>query len=77
MYASHKSRTTPLIWERPWGMKMDIEGYETLTLRGSWRLFSPEMAPCRVWFEYQREVAVASGAGEFKFFQILDDAGLY
>ena len=57
---------------RPWGLKLDIEGYETLALRGATKLLTtPGMSPCRIWFEYQRAVTVESGAGATEIFDLL------
>lgn len=60
--------------ERPWGMKMDIEGYEANTLKGGTRLILT-LAPCVLWFEYQLKVTLESGANQFDMFEILDHAG--
>ena len=58
--------------DRPWGLKLDIEGYETLALRGATKLLkTPGMAPCRIWFEYQRAVTEESGAGGTEIFDLL------
>ena len=63
---------SPLLSNRPWGLKIDIEGYETLALRGASKLLTtPQMAPCRIWFEYQRAVTEESGAGSREIFDLL------
>jgi FkbM family methyltransferase len=66
----------PLLTSRPWGMKMDIEGYETLALRGAQQLIR-HYPPCRIWFEYQREVTIESGAGATEIFELLTTTGNY
>lgn len=66
------NNSSPLLSRRPWGMKMDIEGYETLALRGASKLLlTSGMAPCRIWFEYQKEVTLESGAGATEIFDFL------
>jgi hypothetical protein len=72
----HHQQQQPLVTSRPWGMKMDIEGYETLALRGAQQLLRL-FPPCRIWFEYQREVTLESGAGATEIFDMLRSEGNY
>ena len=60
---------------RVWGMKMDIEGFETRALRGATRLLAAPWTPCRIWFEYHRGATVSSGAGPFEIFHLLLKSG--
>ena len=62
--------------ERPALMKMDIEGFETLALRGAPRLLGGSLKPCRIWFEHLADVALRAGAANgTEMFEILSKAG--
>lgn len=59
---------------RIWGMKLDIEGYETLVMRGGQNTLAKNR-PCKIWFEYQRAVTVASGVKSTDLFRLLSKHG--
>lgn len=61
--------------ERPAAMKMDIEGFETMALRGAGQLLSGNLRPCRIWFEHIAEAAIRAGGGRKEIFDILEAAG--
>ena len=57
-------------------MKMDIEGFETLALRGGKELLSNQsLLPCVIWFEYQEGVTISTGAKALEIFEILHNVG--
>ena len=68
-------KRSPPMTQRPWGMKMDIEGFESMALRGAKKLLSNDWAPCKIWFQYQRGPTLQSGAYETEIFQTLRQAG--
>lgn len=59
---------------RIWGMKLDIEGYETMAMRGGQNTLLTNR-PCKIWFEYQRAVTRASGAMSTELFKLLSEHG--
>ena len=61
--------------ERIWGLKIDIEGYEALAMAGASRLMLSNFSPCIIWFEYQKDVTIQSGATEYALFELLSRVG--
>ena len=61
--------------ERAMVMKMDIEGSETRALLGASKLLSPALAPCFIFFEFQRTPTETTGVDRHLIFDTLSAAG--
>jgi len=56
-------------------VKLDIEGYEAMALRGGSKLFTGKKKPCFVYLEFYKEYVEASGAPPFELFERLLNLG--
>jgi len=61
--------------ERAMVMKMDIEGSETRALLGASKLLSPALAPCFIFFEFERTPTETTGVDRHLIFDTLSAAG--
>jgi FkbM family methyltransferase len=61
--------------KRIYGMKIDIEGFETRAFRGAKKLLSSPYKPCKIWFEYKLDATVESGVPKYELFETLESAG--
>lgn len=61
---------------RIWGLKIDVEGFEAMVLRGFQGFMSvPSRRPCHIWFEFAHEWVEQSGASRTEIFELLDSTG--
>lgn len=62
--------------DKPIGaMKIDIEGFETRAFRGAKKLLSSEFKPQKIWFEFQKDVTMQTGASPTELFDRLTSHG--
>eukprot|EP00941_MAST-03F_sp_MAST-3F-sp1_P002634 g2634.t1 len=56
-------------------LKLDVEGFEAVVLRGAHNLLSSAKPPCFIFAEHYEKYAIAAGAGIHEMFDILKSFG--